>query len=1482
MTGGQKNIREKFGAVFFAFVMVTSMVAIGGAAFAGTAAAQSFAESGSGSPVDIAGNNADTSQKLVADSGNNIDITGLSASGDQDAIRISLSELENAGADLSDVTISDVNAGTGTVNFQNVDAEDEEIQLVVTDDGSGNIVIDSLELSGIGTSGVSTASGLRYTIRVDDGNSGDFNTNFETAAISQTPTFSIATVEVENIDTGTVVTESSLSNAIDEANNPTDLDGEASDQIEIRPGSGTYTIDTALDINADNTRITADGADVTFENNGAAPTLQTDNDGVEVSDITFDQAGNANDAIVVNDDAQLTVSGSNFTDPGAPFIDADVGGGADDALTLEDNTFEGNDQSVDGVQIVDSDEGLELTVTGNTFTNLNDAVQTSESGAFRNVADFSGNTFESNSYHISDIASQYGDVTGDPSLDLSAIFQNNEFDQTAVTVDEDGQTVRGQAGGLILGIGGDTLAGSAFADGDVGVTPEVTTSGEYTIELSEGDFTQTSQLRIGAQPDAVTVQGAGADTTNVTLASSSGGPSVQLGTNTDTDTVSDVTIDGLTLINDDNSNSEGTIAEGSGDNLGTLNGLTVSNVDFEAAGGDTVVDLTGASTINDIELSNNGFEAVDPSNDDYNAIDLGDNLVGEDATVTVDSNTINGTVSSAFTGIDLAGVNDDGAAVEITDNEIVGVNYGTGITATANTVQSLVVSGNTILGADDSSTVGTTLTGISVDSTDQGDSVEVTENDISGLTTSNHDSIGLVIADEGTGATVQDNTFDNNDVHIDFDADVGAGDGASNGAEALESDNEFNSFVYITSNEEDDFTNSLVNTQRIYGTVGGGVGDVGVTGSTAGDYVQVRPGTYVESGVGTGDNAGANVVSTGSADETVLTTDAESTILAIDSGHEVDGFTFQSTTDSAQSDVTISGGADAQLLNSTLEGAGTTDRVGITISDSEGDTTEVSNVTVSNYATGITVSGVTGSATVQDSVITGSETGVTLQSGLGESVQLVRNEIAGNTLGVNIQDTGDNDHVIHFNDIVSNEVGVEFADASAAFSAKANWWGSEDGPTITEETGADADILVSNTDNLARTDAELRPWLTSSYTELPQDRMVVVTDPTAPPADATGGEGALVLVAVLDDDLAGQSNVNPGSTTFVVDGPDTLIDTAGSEESLGQNAVNGQLSAVSPLLVPDGTDGDGSTATFGTDSIVPQSDTPGDYEIQAVNTEDAVDSGSAVQQFSGAVADVNVTTDTTNLAADGETTANVTLQLVDSDGNPVPRSLTDGDISWSIDNNQAAGVERVSADTNTDANGQATLTVTAETAGETFTVTGIDGSNNNADNVEISTVEPAAANLTLDLVEGPTTITQNESFSATLNVTNVGDAATTQDITYDLEDETGISQLSASQEVSLDAGNSTEITFEVPASATAGLDTGNYTHVFASDNDELTVDAEVVAPTDSPLDGAAGEFDDDGDGTITASELGDAVNAFGQGNLTAAELGDVVNAFGQS
>jgi hypothetical protein len=138
-----------------------------------------------------------------------------------------------------------------------------------------------------------------------------------------------------------------------------------------------------------------------------------------------------------------------------------------------------------------------------------------------------------------------------------------------------------------------------------------------------------------------------------------------------------------------------------------------------------------------------------------------------------------------------------------------------------------------------------------------------------------------------------------------------------------------------------------------------------------------------------------------------------------------------------------------------------------------------------------------------------------------------------------------------------------------------------------------------------------------------------------------------------------------------------------------------------------------------------------------------------------------------------------------------------------------------------------------------------------------------------------------------VNVTNEGDGAGTQDITYDLENDAGLSQLSATEEdVQLDAGASQEVTFEVAASDTDALSTGNYTHVFASDDDELTVDAEVVEPTDAPQEwtdaGLSADLfnavDDNGDGEVSRDEIRALVSGFvsdGEVNGVAVDRGEV-------
>ena len=89
-----------------------------------------------------------------------------------------------------------------------------------------------------------------------------------------------------------------------------------------------------------------------------------------------------------------------------------------------------------------------------------------------------------------------------------------------------------------------------------------------------------------------------------------------------------------------------------------------------------------------------------------------------------------------------------------------------------------------------------------------------------------------------------------------------------------------------------------------------------------------------------------------------------------------------------------------------------------------------------------------------------------------------------------------------------------------------------------------------------------------------------------------------------------------------------------------------------------------------------------------------------------------------------------------------------------------------------------------------------------------------------------------------------------------------------------DGSTTAEISLE-PGTHTVRVQAGDAKHRAYDLTDTIQVTAEQPA---DPVD----RFDANGDGSITATELGDAVTEFGRGNLTASELGDVVTRFGQS
>ncbi len=1071
------------------------------------------------------------------------------------------------------------------------------------------------------------------------------------------------------------------------------------------------------------------------------------------------------------------------------------------SVTLQNNTFNGADadSSGDGAIVFTDGSGGDISLTANTITDFsadNGMIGVDFSNADdTNTLTVESNSFENNARHVSD----------GTDVSLDNVFSNNDFNKYAIVEDS--------SDNIQTAIFGQLDAARTEGTGDLLDSETVILTGEHTL-------TGTISTATGSAASDVTIRSASsAAAEDVVVTGAAGSDIFQI--DTSNAGVSNINVQDLTL----RTSGGASAAIDDNDGSNAIDGLTVENVQFELANDHTGIEANAGSEIQGVSISDNTFTPRSQGNN-YVAINLADAGAGSGTRLSDDGSpteaVISGnTISAADSGILVIpdDQDSDNLAVAIENNDIELLdNGGQGIDIQQDeagtqgatpgddkiNADEIVIDGNTITSGD----AGSNAEAVRIADNPAGsvNTIEVTNNDISNINDGAGSGTALDIS--ASGVTVENNELASNALHFDD-----AGDNYDE--QTVLDDNTVEPVVLILDEE-----GGTIQENAVYGTFKAGVEST----STSGQYVEVGSGVYEESGVTT-QHADVTIASADGASNTVITTEAASPILNVDTDDVVvEGLTFNPTADNNNPDVEVGGAEDPVIQNNVFNGPGTGDRTAIaldTITDGGDGIPTVSDNTISGYALGVN------------------------HNDDGVNTNVVRNTITDNAVGIQAS-SGTDDLTIHFNDLVDNTVDVDL-NGQDGQSLRANWWGDDTAPSVTEDDANEGDVTNAGTAGNVVT----APWLTESVDTLPTDQYVVVDDPRDRVA---GTDSATALVAVLDDDLAGDAD----DTNTVL-----TADPSGPLSNLGTPNAGTGADAADPLVY---------------NNI--QSTETGEFTLTAQNTDGLVTSGSAVQTFVSSPAGVEVTADTETLVADDSQTANVTLQVVDENGNPL--SSNNDAVSFAIDNSSDAGVNTIIREQNTDANGQAQLQFSADTAGVDVEVTGIYNDQGFSDSVTITTVEEAQANFSVDLVDGPTTITQNESFSATVNVTNTGDAAGTQDITYDLDDEAGLSQLSASQEISLDAGSSTEVTFEVAASDTNSLDTGNYTHVFASDDDELTVDAEVVAPTDSPLDGAAGEFDDDGDGTITASELGDAVNAFGQGNLTAAELGEVVNAFGQS
>jgi hypothetical protein len=156
-------------------------------------------------------------------------------------------------------------------------------------------------------------------------------------------------------------------------------------------------------------------------------------------------------------------------------------------------------------------------------------------------------------------------------------------------------------------------------------------------------------------------------------------------------------------------------------------------------------------------------------------------------------------------------------------------------------------------------------------------------------------------------------------------------------------------------------------------------------------------------------------------------------------------------------------------------------------------------------------------------------------------------------------------------------------------------------------------------------------------------------------------------------------------------------------------------------------------------------------------------------------------------------------------------------------------------------------------------------------------------------LSAPETVAEGEPVTVSANVTNDGTTEGSEDIQFRLDaNQSGDFDLPGERfaqntTTTLNVGETREIAFTLPAGTTDGL-TGTFTHGVFTINassgevrDSETAEIDIVNSTGgSPLDGAAGEADTDGDGALSDAELSDAIGEWALDGYTDAELSEII------
>ena len=541
--------RNKFLAVFIAAIMLVGFTA----AFAGTAAASNFDEGEPGNlnvgldetEVDFAENGAIEVPEAAADDGD---------------LFIDLQPLEDRGIDLDGVSVT-TNDANNNDNIEFATINDGEIQIRFTDDPSADIELNEVQLNNLDTNGVEAETDVEFDLRAieDDGSQ----------VFSGTPTVDL--VSIENVDQGEFYED--IATAVSTA------EVEDGDRVEVSAGEFEES-----DINIDEANVELvgiDGVEETFivEDTTATTELIEVVDGsndVSVSGFNVTVTAGVDSAITV-DAGAADISDNEFNTEGDinQFIDIN----SEDDVVISQNDFDGEDGSdADGIIV----NGENADINGNDLTNLDNAVDLS-SATSESVID---NVFAVNNIHAVD-----------PN-DGDAVFDNNEFDQYAIIIDEDAETIRSDLAGQLNELTGEDLTSDDTLEilGDehdaVGGVFDINNDGDTVGdgETAE-DITITSPEGHSAEDTVIPVDRDGLFQLNTELNADAAG---------EVGTFDGITIEGITF----DFETDNTVLLGVDDEDDTVSGtedadVVVKNLEIS---GNEFVDIGSSSTFGFIDL----------------------------------------------------------------------------------------------------------------------------------------------------------------------------------------------------------------------------------------------------------------------------------------------------------------------------------------------------------------------------------------------------------------------------------------------------------------------------------------------------------------------------------------------------------------------------------------------------------------------------------------------------------------------------------------------------------------------------------------------------------------------------------------------------------------------------------------------------------------------------------------------------------------